>query len=130
MKYLYYFIKFDFWIQVVLGISILCSIWFIVGFWLLAPFGAWQVLSAIFLGFAFRDWRRMYYLSGVATFFSYVYLLEYFKLTFPLTNLVGIISVIALAVGYFLLTKKDYKRFDHPAKLQQWQMDKSTESDL
>jgi hypothetical protein len=102
----------DYWVQTILGILIICCCISVVGFFagllLAAPFGAWQVISALILGISYGDKKRLTYLACVIIYFVSLYILLTSEANNDYEILYGILAVI-LGIYYYSLTYSNYK---------------------
>lgn len=124
------FIRADYWIQFVMGLSILlCALISLVlyvsnnndpmiflgiyGLLALMPFGAWQVLSGLIYAFN-GDRLRQIYIGVVAAYFAIGYLLFTIMKSFNIEELYAMYMIIALIIGvwYFSLTRAEFKSLD------------------
>jgi len=105
------FLRIDFWIQTVLGIIILLTVWFLIGFLFLIPFGAWQVISSIIIIIYCQDRRRIWYLTSTIAFGMAMYLLGDSYETSDIVDALTFICVPALAIWYYVMTYQDYIKY-------------------
>ena len=119
MERKYQFQRVDFWVQSIIGGSIILSClssFVFPGGWIfgilgLMPFGAWQVLSGVVFGIFYRDRNHLLYLAGVAVYFLTAYWVVYDKnnnnAAFPFLAFAAFIGVI-----YFVWTRFDFINAD------------------
>lgn len=105
------FLKIDFWIQTVLGIIILLTVWILIGFLFLILFGAWQVISSIIIIIYCQDRQRIWYLLSTITFGVVMYNLGDSYRAANLADALTFICVPALAIWYYVMTYLDYKKY-------------------
>ncbi len=105
------FLKIDYWVQTVLGIIILLTVWFLIGLLLLIPFGGWQVISSIIMIIYVQDRRRILYLLSTLLLGLIFYLLGDSYETSAMVDLLTFTAIPALAIWYYVMTYLDYQKY-------------------
>ena len=116
----YRLLEIDYWIQKILGISVLLCLGSIVGFTFgilaLIPFGAIQVLSGLVFTIAYQDKKKIIYLLIVVAYFvccfAFLRLATDDNKYLEATKFIGCllcITPIVLGNWYFRLTAAEYK---------------------
>lgn len=101
------FIIADYYIQTILGILFLLTVWIFWGVLILIPFGAWQVLSALIWILGFGDRSRLKYLAATGAYGALCVLTELLGWPEILAYLL-IAPPPVLGVWYYIITRRDY----------------------
>ena len=114
----YQLLRFDYWIQKIMGVALIICCCTVVGIPFgalgLIPFGAAQVLSGLVFAIGYQDKKRAIYLLAVAAFFMCWYAIttvSYDSRFYEASKGIGVILCFippAFGIWYFRLTADEY----------------------